>query len=527
MRKIAVIDAETDPFRHGRVPAPFVWGYFDGIEYREFRETDELAAFIAERDEIIYAHNGGKFDFFFLAPHFNWNTPVMLINERIACVNLGECELRDSFSILPVPLKAHDKGEIDYRLFEADVRDNHRAAISDYLKRDCISLYRLVTRYVEEFGLNLTLARGAMKVWCDMTDRPRPATSAAFYERFAPFYYGGRVEALELGTIERRFTVADINSAFPHAMLERHPYGDEYLLGTKLPSDPSLSFVELDCRSLGAFPVRDEDGGLDFPRDGIRRRFMVTGREYVAAAETNVLRDAEIVSVYTFTDSVSFPEYVQRFYADKAAAKLTGDSAAYLLAKLHLNALYGKFGANPSEYHEYLLGLPSEITARAYDGWMPCEMFGPHMVYARPLPPEKHNYYNVATAASITGAVRARLWRAMCASSGLLYVDTDSIAAARAPFDYGPELGQWSHECECDFAAIAGKKLYAFRRLDGTYKTASKGVRLTAADIIRVTRGETVTHAKDAPTFSLKHPPRFIARDVKMRQNPNTLNPSA
>src|SRR5574343_877900 len=59
VERIAVIDCETDPFAKGRtVIRPFIWGYYNGAEYREFRETHTLVEFLCERDEIVYAHNG-------------------------------------------------------------------------------------------------------------------------------------------------------------------------------------------------------------------------------------------------------------------------------------------------------------------------------------------------------------------------------------------------------------------------------------------------------------------------------------
>ena len=35
-RIVAVADSETDPFKHGRFPTPFIWGLYDGTHYYEF-----------------------------------------------------------------------------------------------------------------------------------------------------------------------------------------------------------------------------------------------------------------------------------------------------------------------------------------------------------------------------------------------------------------------------------------------------------------------------------------------------------
>ena len=69
-RITAVADSETDPFEHGRVPEPFIWGLFDGRKYYEFSSTDEFVTHIKDRPYDLYAHNGGKYDWHFpVEPH--------------------------------------------------------------------------------------------------------------------------------------------------------------------------------------------------------------------------------------------------------------------------------------------------------------------------------------------------------------------------------------------------------------------------------------------------------------------------
>ena len=38
----AVADSETDPFKHGRFPTPFIWGLYNGKHYYEFTNTDDF-----------------------------------------------------------------------------------------------------------------------------------------------------------------------------------------------------------------------------------------------------------------------------------------------------------------------------------------------------------------------------------------------------------------------------------------------------------------------------------------------------
>jgi len=141
------LDSETDPFRFGRVPVPFIWGYYNGEEYRRFFSTEELVSFIGKRNEIIYAHNGGRFDFHFLIEHVSVGKRVKIINGRIAEFKIGKATLRDSYLILPTALSASQKDTFDYTKLEEDVRHKHMGEIEEYLRHDCEYLFQ----YVHEF----------------------------------------------------------------------------------------------------------------------------------------------------------------------------------------------------------------------------------------------------------------------------------------------------------------------------------------------------------------------------------------
>ena len=92
MKKIAVIDAETDPFRKGRVPKPFVWGFYDGETYLDFWTDDvhEIIKFLQNEEYIVYAHNGGKFDYHFMLDYINLYEDISIINGRLAKFYIGE-----------------------------------------------------------------------------------------------------------------------------------------------------------------------------------------------------------------------------------------------------------------------------------------------------------------------------------------------------------------------------------------------------------------------------------------------------
>lgn len=532
-REIWVADCETAPFgdndwQHlcdGDIPLarfPFIWGAYNGCEYHEFNSSEDFIAFCNTLDNVImYAHNGGKFDWFFLLDELEPWEPIMVISGRLAKFKIGGVEFRDSYNILPMPLSAWEKDEFDYTILKKEERDKpaNRRKIQDYLRNDCKYLYQMVSAYIDRYGVNLTQASTALKVWQKLCQEEAPKTNKAFYNDISRFYYGGRVECFQTGIIDKPFKVIDINSAYPFAMKHRHPYGGTYNVTRKLPNSRAYierCFISISCVSRGAFPYREKNG-LSFPNDDIRRTYFVTGWEFLSASETNSIFDWEIEEVVQFNESIHFNDYIDHFYTMKTEAKENEDKAGYIFSKLFLNSLYGKFGANPENYNEYTIIPPRYIEAAEYDNYGYCAELGPWALCSRPLEEHKARYYNVAVAASITGFVRAYLWKAINECKEVLYCDTDSIACA----DTGKleldktQLGAWDIEAYCDRGGIAGKKLYAFHTCEGKWKTASKGVRLSPDEILEVASGRTVEYIPNNPSFSLKRGIKFISRKIQ------------
>lgn len=531
-RKILTADAETDPFERGIIPRPFIWGVYDGSEYKEFFDTDEFVEHVSQIECVVYAHNGGKFDWHYILHKIPSFESIMVIAGRVARFKIGKAEFRDSFNILPTKLADYKKDEIDYNIFRVGERDKpeNMQKIRDYLRSDCVYLHELVTAYIADYGFNLTLASGALKFWRKLSGIKNPKTSASFYNVFYPYYFGGRVECAGVGVINKPLKMIDINSAYPEAMTHDHPYGNGYTLNDYLPDTRekiALSFIRLRCVSRGAFPLRKPTGGIYFPRDDYAREYCVTGHEYLAAIDTGTIHDIKIISAITFAETINFSEYVRHFYDLKSNSEK--GSPQYIFAKLNLNSLYGKYASDPSRYSEYTMIPAHCIAASETDGYSFCAEIGANALMSRPLPEEKHNFLNVAVAASITGAVRAKLWRAWCAVKNPLYCDTDSIICEdTGDLKLHPtELGAWDVEIEADSLALAGKKLYALRKSDDfyarqcakgadvpRYKCASKGVRLEPEEIYRVARGERVKYETIFPTYSIKQGIHFIDRVV-------------
>jgi hypothetical protein len=408
--------------------------------------------------------------------------------------------------------------------------------IKRYLKSDCVNLWDTINAYNTKYGVSLTQAGASMRHWSKNYGTgfiKQTMSQSAIYREY---YYGGRVQCFRSGASDTSFKVLDINSAYPFAMLHAHPFEPEGRVQKHLPPVDKMGqcFVHLIAISKGAFPLRTDDG-LFFPDDErTPREYFVSGWELAAALELDAVKIIEIKKVHYFTQTVNFKEYINKFYNERKEANARGDKVASVFAKLFMNSLYGKFAADPTGYMEYVIASDDTLAEWCVDkvefnkrdnkyivtepGYRRNQAWGDRHLLERELPEKKHTYYNVATAASITGFVRAYLFRALQSCQGLIYCDTDSIAARDiGNLQLGKELGQWKHEADCNFYAIAGKKTYAFRLEDGSYKTASKGVQLTADEIIQAASGAEITYSPQAPTYSIMRPePTFTKRRVKL-----------
>jgi DNA polymerase elongation subunit (family B) len=525
-KPIYTLDAETDPFEHGRKPLPFSWDFYDG-EYHHTTWGDnctaEMMGYIRTRKPgIIYMHNGGRFDIYYFIEEI-LNLPMKIINGRITKAQMlcdkGKHEIRDSYAIIPVPLsltvKEDGKLDIEYTKLEREVRDTHRIEIIIYLHRDTELLWKLCVEFVEMFGAQLTIGGTAMKELRKVHDFTRLTLDEDKPIR-QRYFYGGRVECFESGIIEGAFKVYDVNSMYPHAMKSAmHPAGRCYHTGSHITKD--TCFITAKGYSRGVFPVRPAQGNLNF--DHQYGTFHVTRHEWDMAEHLGLFDCDEVIDCQEFDAKICFDEFVDKFYELRMQAQDAGDEIRKLFYKLVMNSAYGKFAQSSENYCEYRLTDATDNLIGM--GWEPMTLHGSlgegkgsWIIWSKPSLDE--TMYNVATGCSITGAARATLMHAIHAAKRPIYCDTDSLICESLDVETGKALGQWKLEGECDRIAMAGKKLYALFKDGEVIKQANKGVNISAEDIVRVCEGAEVECIRDAPSFKLDGSHSFIDRIVRM-----------
>lgn len=559
----AVADFETNPFEPGvLIYEPFVVGYFNGTVLEIFWGTGRecclwLIAKSKKYPGIIFLHNGGNFDMHLMLEYLPCNEcEFFTIGKRIVQLKTPwGAEFRDSYAIIPKPQAAFVDGKtpIDYMKFRPQVRERHRTEIISYLKDDLRGLYNGVEGFIKRFPLCLTLASSIFKLMkTDFGIKP-VRMDAGFDSRFRPYFFGGRVQFFQLGRCIGPHHLIDVNSMYPAAMTKPHWSGPCSKVTSVLPKTGlEQCLLDVTCLSLGVFPLRKENGGIDFPcAEG---RYLVTGWELAYGLESGRVSDLEVKYCFHPESRTDFSPFVHHFYNGKVAAKLAGDSAEEFFMKIGLNTGFGKYAIDPTRYREVHVSEFGEMpeTPVGYD-WSPEELqwddpdrglsFWARKSYQEGI----DQFVNVATAASITGCARAMLLRAMDQCEGVKYCDTDSIVAESiAGLPLSNDLGEWKHEETWPGTQpyvsparpgnsfyIAGKKLYAgfspkryLKDLENNkkgknlikhpgWKKACKGVDLPPKLIVNVAMGKEQTVTSKAPTFSVFSETRFVRRKIR------------
>jgi hypothetical protein len=344
---------------------------------------------------------------------------------------------------------------------------------------------------------------------------------------------------------------------YPYVMAaNQHPIGSEFVFRDGEPSSETC-FVRLRCHNYGALVAHEMDGAITGNKEsGV---FYTTIHEYNAAVETNLISDVDILGVVDcdkFTDFSSFvvPMYERRQETKTIMRSLRKDGREHtpeydevkledMCLKFYLNNAYGKFGQNPRKHREsYITAIGERPDVDGYGDWPVYERGGEYCIwekqreywdeksksYERPKG-NKLRFYNIATAASITGAARAVLLRAIASAIDPIYCDTDSLICKSLSSDTvisATQLGAWDIEKEFDQLLICGRKTYGAKikglpeSHDDRIMIKSKGVSgVTWRDLERMLHDEILNFTLPGPTLSAKPGKRgaqfYMSRNIR------------
>lgn len=617
---VATFDIETDPFKSGRKPEPFSFGFYNGEQSFEIvtaHPSDEDKKFlehwetlskeekrelnnkkrtvnrriaktrtreekvIAEKyvdfwsedpaevkeqfiehletldtPHLIFAHNGGKFDYMFFHKYIRGSAFVIngrLVEWTYTTRNGVTHVLRDSYAILPISLgSGGNKLDIDYRKMEKAVRLNHKEEILIYLKQDCVALYDLCLAFKNKFGKwFMTLASAS---YSRIKERYSiENTYNEFDTEFRQYYFGGRCQAFQSGEIRGDIEVYDVNSMYPYAMSEFiHPLSKHYYTDDTINEEETF-FIKWRGINKGALPVRLPNGSINFDQEeGV---FFSSIHEYRVALKYDLIIVDEIIETHNWVTFGNFKEHIDICKEAKETAEK--GSNAYILAKLEMNSGYGKFAQDCRKYKDYEFADPETISDNPNATILENNEFTLICTPSEGI--ERFN--NVAIAASITGASRAMMLEALIefkrAGAVIYYCDTDSVICSKPKRDveklnfHPTRLGAWDKEKTGDLIYIGGKKIYSLFDKGDCVKIASKGVRVVPRDIYEflpanptpadikeakrimeniggneiknVALGGTFNFKNDAPSLKLDGEHLFIERNMRLTFTKPTL----
>lgn len=527
---------------------PFVAGFYDGEKVITLWDEDCVARqveWIKDQREsyTIYAHNGGRFDFFYYIKYFS--AEAKIINGRIIQAKMGKHEFRDSYAIMPFALADYEKDVIDYEKFRKKVRNKHKDEILKYLTKDLTALYELVVMFHREFGDKLTIGSASMAQL--KTFHKFSKGSEEYDKRFrTDFYFGGRNQVIKPGITEGDIRIYDVNSMYPFVMSTMlHPIGTGHRITRNI--EPDTCFIVAEGRNYGAFPMRQKNNSLDFTKG--YGTYWVSIHEWQAAIDTGFFKPTKILKCYNWPQRGNFTEFIDHFYQARLKAKAKGDRIREIFYKFILNSAYGKFAQNPNNYFDWSITPYGDPPPEWHECVPLCDEKcrkkwtmvyihdGEYVIWKRPL--QRLSWYNIAIGASITGAARSLLIRGLHATKNPLYVDTDSIICvgdSSVPID-DIKLGAWKCEGTGRVAAIAGKKMYAVFSEDveglcaaarkkgkpdpeifqgmALAKKAHKGAKLTGTEIVEIARGAEVDSYNPVPSFKWDGTHTFTKRRIR------------
>ena len=283
--------------------------------------------------------------------------------------------------------------------------------------------------------------------------------------------------------------VLDVNSLYPSVMYDCYlPYGQPIFFNGEYENDELYSLY------TQMFRCQFELKQGKIPTIQIKHSMFFTGNEYLTSSngeevvlclncvdlklffEQYDVYNIEYLSGWKFKRTKGlFVDYIDKWSANKIKAKEEGNHGLYLISKLFLNSLYGKFGTD-NKVKSKIPYLHEDGTVHYYDGDTE----------------EKEGIY-VAMASFITSYARLKTITAAQKimdnyNSGkskiqFVYADTDSLHCVSDDFSLpegleidSTKLGAWDFETKFKKAKFLRQKCYIEKHIISE-ETFNKGIK--------------------------------------------------
>lgn len=400
--------------------------------------------------------------------------------------NIKKVTFQDSLKLIPLSVSAiakafhleQQKGSIDYDSHN-DLPKNTPLTEEEisYIKND-VQIVAHAIEYFYSQGLNkMTIGACAM-------DEYKKLISKKWFSRYFPppnyhddvkqSYRGGftYLNPKFAGKTIGNGVVFDVNSLYPSVMYDCYlPFGSPLFFYGKY--EPDIIYPLYTQMLSCEFEIKEGK----IPTIQIKKSLFFSGNEYLTSSNgENVVLCLNSVDLELFLDHYNvynleylsgwkfkstkglFTDYIDKWSANKINAKKEGNHGLYLISKLFLNSLYGKFGSD-NKARSKIPYLDDNGVVSYYDG----ESEPKEPVY-------------IAMASFITSYARLKTISAAQKitddyNSGVsdiefVYADTDSLHLSSPDFKL-PELdiddtklGAWKFESKFNKAKFLRQKCY-------------------------------------------------------------------
>lgn len=385
-RKILTFDIEGyRDFRHDRMKA-YLCGVWDGVHFFPFRNDrcmkDFIDSFISHkyRGSIFYAHFGSIFDFPILLQELQ-ERPDLLIypitkgskiikmtikdrnghqwyfHDSSALLNFSLSELTKTFNVghkkLEVVNKTSNYDRDLYNLYKSNPK-----LVMEYLMHDCIGLYEVLHQFKEKMlsiggDLGLTIASTSLKTFKSAYQNTSLfMCNKDLNEEMRNAYFGGRTEIFRMYAPKQKgkyYYYYDINSLYPFVMSKYdYPISKPQIINTPskntILENEGITYAEIKTPDKLYLPVLPSKIKI---KNDVKLMFILG--KYDGYWDNALLRKAYELG-YKITPKKSilfeteyiFRDFVKHFYSIKENSE--SQTPMYLIAKLLMNSLYGKFG---------------------------------------------------------------------------------------------------------------------------------------------------------------------------------------
>lgn len=403
--------------------------------------------------------------------------------------NVNKVVFQDSLKLIPLSVDAIAKAfKMDISKLEIDY-DSHNnlpygAEISkqeeEYIKHDV----QIVARAVEYFysqGLNkMTIGSCALDEYKNLIQKRHfkryfPEPKAEYHNDVRQSYRGGftYLNPKFASKVVNNGIVLDVNSLYPSVMYDSDlPFGTpiffkgEYKKDEIYPLYTQMIRCQFEIKK-GKIPTIQIKHGYDFvsneyleSSNGMEVVLCLNSVDLELFLDHYEVYNLEYISGWKFKSTKGlFNEYIDKWSNNKIKAKAEGNHGLYLISKLFLNSLYGKFGTD--------IRVRSKIPYMGEDNTL---HFKDGDVENRP------GIY-IAMASFITSYARRKTitsaqtimdnYNKGLSKIQFVYADTDSLHCVSPDFelptglDIDPyKLGAWKYESKFNKAKFLRQKCY-------------------------------------------------------------------